>query len=585
MYRTGKTQGFVTSSDLPDRLWSEIDEVTLDTINYVLPHLTMIVETVAARDPELAVEPFAGGQDAELSAKVGAAVARYYWLRQRVTDRVLQDATQDFVVLGNGFCKVGWAHAEEEVDRDPGEVEAELAEAIEADLRFAQLERREPTDPDELADRVVLTERVAVEDEPYVEYVSPYDILVPVNARRMEESPWVAQRVVMPADEARANPQFDSGALDELSTMYGDRDGPWRSDDDEAVPGRSFGGDDDPFEQAEVFEFYDLRTRRLQVFQANAERPLYDDEMPYSHRYPPFVHLRNFNDGGSRFWSFGDLENIAPLQHQLNEYVYEQMDNARRAGNKYMVDAAVYTDRVRELLESDQPDVVVPVELAGRPMGEVVQPVQRHGLPEDVYAAKHDLQESMREVLGLNDFQTGGVGADRMSATAAAVVDGTATLRASGKRQQVEGAAAQIGLQILLLCQEFMDESRLVRVAGPDGAVWLDVSVDDIRGEFDVKVEVGSTQAINPATRQQRAVELIQQVIPALEASGFDSSKLWRHAIRDLGYDPDVVLRHDQAGEPQPGGGAQMAEPGVTVPQEAMGGPPVPAAVNGDIAL
>lgn len=586
LFRTGRADGDLIHSDVPGELWKEMPGLTLDAINYVLPHLSMILETVVARDPELIVEPWAGGPQAEDHASAGEVTLRYYWRRLGVTRRVLRDMTQDTVVLGNGFCKVGWAHASHDEDRDPNEVVADLAALLQADRLDAQLARRDPTPADELVERVTLVESVITMDEPYVEYVSPFDMLLPDNARRMAETPWVAQRLVLPLQDVQDNTAFAKAARDELQVDHGQHDSEDRPDGRERSPAGDIDGTD-PFAEVEVFEFYDMRSRRLLVFQPDAEHALFDGAMPYSHRHPPFVHIRNFNDGGRRFWSFGDLENVAALQHQLNEYVFEQMDNARRSGNKYIVDQNVFTKEVRALFETDQPDVVIPVDLREKMLAEVFQHVKREGLSSDVYAAKDDCRAAMAEVLGLNDFQQGGVGADRMSATAAAVVDGTATIRAGGKREQVEEAAAHTGLLILLLCQEFMDAQRAVRIAGPLGAEWVDVDRADLQGEYGVKVETGSTQAVNPSTRQQKALELIANVIPALEAAGYDSTYLWRVAIRDLGYDPDQALKQAEQAEapagPGPAAGAAVPQP--NIPQELMGGPPVPAATRGDIAL
>lgn len=610
MFRTGQAEGAVTSQHLPGHLWTEQAELTLDAINYALPHLTIIIETIAARDPELVVEPFAGGPPAEQGAKIGQQILAYYWRWLRITPRVLRDMAHDAVVIGNGFCKLGWAHDEEEVDRDPLELEEELADLLEADDAQAKLEERRPSPPDELIDELVTTEHQILTDEPYVEYVSPYDIFVPDNARRMEETPWVAQRMVMPSDEVRSNPAFNQAAIDDLETMSQAEFDPQRVDD--GRPRANSGGDsdqpdgNDPFEHAELYEFYDMRSRQLLVFQTNADTPLYEGELPYSHRHPPFVHLRNFNDGGSRFWAFGDLENIAAIQHQYNEYVAEQMDNARRSGNKTVVDKNAWDEGVRELLETDQHDVAAPVDTNNRPLSELLHTIERPGLSNDVYQAKDELRIAMQEVLGLNDFQTGGTGADRMSATAAAVADGTATLRSAGKREAVEQAAQRIGLKLLLLCQEFMAPQRAVRVSGPQGAAWLDVSLDDIQGEYLVKVEVGSTESVNPSTRKQEAMEIAGTIIPAIEASGYDPDPLWRHVIRDLGYDPEHVLqRAPQPQMPAPAGGGPPGGPGGAEPpgppgggaegpdrpqgpteqMRSAGGPPVPADTSGQMAL
>ena len=619
LYRTGQAVGTVTAGDVPDRLWDDIPELTLESINMVLPHANMIKATAMAHDPEFLVEPYSGGEQADVAAYQANEVLKYFWKRLSGT-HIARDMTHDMVVLGNGFAKVGWAFAETYEEKTDTELADELKMLQETERRAAVLEDRSPKDNEQLVELLDFNKPVATRDEPFIEYVSPYDIFVPATARRIHEARWIAQRIIVPYDEVKANEAFNNDAVDQLQPASRTDRAKRRSDDERIEEGS---GEDDPFAEVTLFEFYDMRARKMKVFGMDSEDPLYEGPLPYSHRHPPFVHMRNFEDGGIRFWAFGDIENIASIQSEFNEYVYEQMSNARRAGNKYAVDSEVLTDQMRELLESEQSDVVVPVDLQQKPINEAIQPMARQSLPTDIYQAKDELSMRMREVLGLNDFQTGGSGANRMSATAAAVVEGTASLRAADKKFQVETSLNQMGLLIILLCQEFMDIERSVRVMQPEGvAKWIQVDKDDLKGEYGIEVQGGSTQAVNPSTRQQRALEVMTQIIPMLGQEGYDTQPLWRDALRDYGYDPDRVLKKPPQQPPQPGQGGgppgggpgggqgppQGPPPGMgpgggpgqgsgpqapqpppgsnSVPsQQMMGGPPVPSDTSGQDAL
>jgi hypothetical protein len=338
---------------------------------------------------------------------------------------------------------------------------------------------------------------------------------------------------------------------------------------------------------ATFWEFYDLRTRKMMVFQLDSDKVMYEDDIFWSHRYPPFVHIRNYTATGSDFWGFGDIENVANLQGMFNEFMSEQLDNARRAGQKYLVRSSAITDELVAALETDEHDVVAAINLPqGEPLSDVIVPVFRQALSGDVYAAKNELEEKIRQVLGINDFQAGGLGADRMSATAAAVVDGVATLRAQSKIAAVEAGAAQTGNLILLLCQEMLDEPTAVRIGAVGGARWDSVTKEDIYGEFLVAVEGGSTRAINPATREQQGLRTLGEVVPTLVQLGYDPEPALRQALRDLGYDPDYILiRPAQPAGPEGAPGGAPAEAGgapmTSDVMSAMGGPGLPAEMQG----
>lgn len=590
LYRTGSLEQAQTAAS-KGTLGELLPDLDRQVVNLVLPHMNVMLASIVARDPKHLAEPLGGDERAENAARTAEGVVSYFWRRTQGTDALL-DATQDALLIGNGVLKSGWleqvrdAEPDDEVwqqyQRDRAEMVTELG------LDSEELEDGELDDPPQVVEF----------DEPYLEYVSPYDIFVPPNANRMETTPWVCQRVTLPLDEIEANEEFKSGVEvkpDGLRTgLVGqDHEAEWARQHRDQI---GWEQTDRALETATLFEFYDMRARKMMVFQLGSDEPLVSQDLPYDHRYPPFIHMVNYRPNGSTFWGFGDLENVARVQALFNEMVSLQMDNARRAGAKYMVHEDSWTPELKAGLEDDTPEVVMKVKApSGQPLEEVIKVVQREGLSGDVYAAKDELEEHIRKILGINDFQAGGVGADRMSATAAAVVDGIASLRAQDKIAAVEKAASKAGMHLLLLCQQFLEEERVVRIVTPEGVEWPMVSAEDIRGEYMVTIEGGSTQAVNPQTREQRGMRTLGEVLPMLEQYGMDPMPLLRQGLADLGYDPDLVLKPlPQQPAPEEGGGgagtegmsddeiAEMLMGGGGGPQPPAGGEP-PAEMPADV--
>lgn len=613
LYRTGSVDQAEAHVGEAGKLGELYPELTDEVVNLVLPHLNVILASVIARDPKFVAVPYGGGEAAEAHRDTVEGVLTYFWERIGATDE-LRDATQDAIHLGSGFLKGGWTTVEAEVDRDDGEVYDEALDLAYGEELLADLSGDEEYEADlnEALDAVPRRGLVTLMSQPYLEYVSPFDIFVSVGARRLEDARWIAHRVTLPMDEVLANPAYDATEEDLRPDSQGhvspsEEQAEWTR---EALSGE-LASNEVATKTVTLFEFYDMRTRRLQVFQLDAEKPLYDDEFAWSHIRPPFVHIRNYRKDGNDLWGFGDLENIATPQHLFNEFLAEQIGSARRAGNKYGVRADLFTDDLKAALEAADGDITVPVDMApGEDLRNVVVPFERKPMPEEQYAAKLEMKDAVREVLGINDFQAGGVGADRMSATAAAVVDGVATLRAQDKIASVERAAAHAATLILLLAQEFLDTDTAVRVAGVERAEWRRVSPDDIAGEFQVRIEGGSTRALNPQTREAQGMRTITEVLPMLTQLGYDPAPALRSGLRDLGYDPDVLLGDgpmpapaeeggappEQGGQPPAAGGAPSADPFVQQVMaqlglegedlsaaelmELMGGPPTASAAQ-----
>lgn len=591
LYRTG-AQRELTMLDLNRILPFPVPGSFLRTINMVLPHLTMIINTVSSRDPKFVVTPVAGDVSViERNAQIAKTVLEYFWKRADATS-TLRDMTQDMVILGNGFAKIGWSYSETTVNRTPEDYDNELSEALymaqeQASVMGIELDE---TTIEEIANSVSLNQQLVEEDEPYVEYVSPYDVLLPANARRMNTARWVAHRVRLPLDEVKNNELFDKKAIEDLTPDTGYIDSQTLvqyEQQDQGLP--------ECFTHVTLIEFYDMRDHTMCVFQMGADKYLYHGENPHAHRYPPFVHMRNYSDGGMNCWSFGDLENIAGIQLMINEIMVAELNDLKRVGNKYFINKKVMTPELAKALQDNKPDQVIPLDLpANIGINEVLVPVVRQATPADNYMMEDKLQGYMQRILGVTDFQVGNISAaNRTPATAAAAVEGAATTRATDKMANVEKASREIAIRMLALCQQFLDAARAVRIAGPNAPTWLQVSEDDIEGEFFIDVEGGSTQAINPATRYNQGQQMITQIVPMIAQMGYDPEPALRSALQYMGFNPDHVLIKAPP-PPAPMMPEQGMMPGMPAEQPGMvpgsemmqqlsdmGGAPIPGAEAG----
>ena len=504
LYRTG-AQRELSQLDVHRILPFPVPGAFLRTVNMLLPHLTLVINSVAARDPKFIITPVGGDPlTVETNGVTAKAVLDYFWKRSDATS-VLRDMTQDMVIMGNAFAKVGWAYSEETRDRTTDEMNVQTDEVI-----AAAAERGMGSDGmldqelvDQLVESVALTEQIVETDEPYVEYVSPYDMYLPADARRMNTTRWMCQRIRLPKDEIESNELFNKEAIENLraDTAYAD---PATIDmlnqEAQNLPSS--------FAYVTVFEFYDMRDRTLCIFQQDAEKALYEGPIPYAHRFPPFVHMRNFSDGGSTFWGFGDVENVAGIQLMINDIMVAEINDLKRVGNKYFINKKVLTPEVSRALQESKPDQVIPMDLPNNmTMNEVMTPVQRLATPQDNFYMEDKLQGYVQQILGISDLQAGSIqSASRVPATAVQSLDGAQTTRAMEKMVNVEKASREIGTRLLALCQQFLDEGKAIRIAGPEAPTWLQVSAEDIDGEFSVEAEGGSTQAINPAARARQGL-------------------------------------------------------------------------------
>lgn len=588
MYATGSVGSFSNTAAGIDRYFADVlhtlDSEMIENVNILLPNINIIVESIIERRPQFVLEPLdmaygsdgKGEQDAAKAAETGVQ----YWFKRARGHEAMRLCAWDLVKLGSAFIKVGWNYAEGTVDRDLEEVTAEIENMVAESA--TQITSTDASDYTSTEQTIVLL------DEPFVEYVKPHDIFVPHDCRDLRTTRWVAQRITKPVDELRSDlnipDSVDLHTDDIRSNRSQFRD---KSNTTKGV-----------FQFATVYEFYDLRTHRLLVFQRDSKKALIDTDIPYSTRRSPFIHARNNQLNADDFYGFGDLENIAPLQTLYTEVWTNRMDNMRRSGTMLLADASAFDEQARDGLEDMQNGQVIIVDGQNAPLADKLFPVSLPAISNDVYNAGNDIQGAVSSTLGLSDFQQGGSGADRMSGTAASAVEGHSTLRGAGKQQALTNMASQIGETILELCGEFMQDPIAVKVSGDDGILMKMVTPDHLAGDYLVSVEAGSMAAVNPVTRERRAIERLNTVVPALVNNGYEPEPVLRATMRDLGYDPDVVLKktppvQEQAPIPEPGmqapvpTGDSFTGPGTgdTGPHMDVGGLAATAAEAGTIGL
>lgn len=487
----------------------------LPTVALLRPHLGLLVASVTARDPRLLVVPERAGEAAAQAAAASEALLAWAWARADAT-AAIRAAVEDAVLLGTGFVKVGWALRV----RDSGE---------------------EPAAEDAVQQSGPLKGGVVELDEPWVGHVRPHDILAPETGTSWDDVRWIAQRLVLPVDELRE--VFGARAVRDL-----------RTDREAAEAAYQVSDDEDPGlpadERATVWEVWDCRARRVITMQLDG--PVLDNsDWPHAGRRHPFVAVRPLRTG-NRLWGVPVAEALLPLQSALNRALRLELEALERAAaTKLMVPDGLLSEDALDALASLDPLQVVPVQAQG-PVSDQVSVVTPPPLPADVWAVEGRLEAAMRGVLGLSELHTGGLGPDRMAATTAAVVDGVTTLRTQEIQAEVERAIAGVGHRLLELAAEVVTTERAMSVLGDLGAHWDRLSDEAIRAGLHVRVEGGSTRAVNPATRANRGLQLVQTVIPVLSQLGLDPVPALRAALRDLGHDPDQLVRPAAAPEAGP---------------------------------
>ena len=314
----------------------------LIAVNLAFSTINVIAPSVAVNYPKIVVQ--SNTPENRDRASFVEAVANYLW-KHHDFRTPFRRAVKDFLIFGHGWIKTGWKFVEQEQTLGEDERAEMFGSALSEVDAFAtetpDLAGSLPS-PEEVAANIPSTVMRVVEDQPFVERISPFDMFVDPAATCIEDAKWVAQRITRPLSEAKVDPLYKpsarrrleaNGAYNLIQDAYGTMDNRWEFLEDQVV----------------IWEFYDIMLNTVAVYAQGADEFLVDPiAMPYASGHP-FTKLRNYDIPG-QFYPIGDLESIESLQLELDKTRSQLMNDRKRYARKYLYHERSFGPEGREAL-------------------------------------------------------------------------------------------------------------------------------------------------------------------------------------------------------------------------------------------
>ena len=431
-------------------------------------------------------------------------------------------AVKDLLIVGHAWIKTGYRFVEEGAINENGE--SDYSDPITGG---------EPT-----------SISVITQDAPFAERVSPFDVFIDADATNMHDAKWIAQRIRRPIKEVKTDKRYNKAAREDVQIMAVSR----YSDDpsQRKVYDKNYG-------YAEIWEYYDIRSKTMSVFAEGGDMFLVKPQkMPYAFGHP-FVMLRNY-DVPDAFYPIGDLEQIEPLQKELNETRSQMMNHRKRFSRKYLYKESAFDQFGRTALESDDDNVMVPV-VSDEPLPNVVAAFPTTMSPPEFYSQSDLIENDINRITGLPEFMNGGIPEIRRTATEISAVQDAANARTADKLAIVEHSISAVAKRMLMLAQQFMTGKQVTRLVGKDGEpFWVEYDRSYLEGDFDFEVVGGSTQPHNEAARRQMALQMVDAIAPFAGSGIINMPELASYVLQ-FGFNvknPEKFVQAPPAPEGQP---------------------------------
>lgn len=490
------------------------------SVNIIYSHIEIVTPAVFSGQPVIRARPKPKAGEsadvAELRARNMELVLNY-WFKELATDEELHDAFFDWF-FGPGVVELGW--------------ETEVEDYKE--LALGEDGQEEVEQP----------EVVVLKDRPFIMRRDFRNVYFDPDARRRRDCRWIAIEEVIPYNDFIASSQFTEKAKKYVKPqLY-----PMK-EDDKSWMGRNENTSEK--EWVQIFTIWDKEARKKYVVaECNYQGFLNTDDVggedwPYDIEYKsdpfPICVIDAKRDRMSPY-SWSEFKAYEPQIYELNRIRQATQIHVSRTLPKYMYTQDLGDKNTVAKLMQARSDEGTKVDNLN-----AIKPLETAEIPKDMWNFNNMSKDDLLNVSGLFEYQNQSV-AD--TATEASLIEGRSQVRKSMRSKLWEQFIVEIAAKLAMLCQQNMDESVAIEIAGPKGIEWLHVNKEQIQGEFFFDIEPGSMEYKNEALRRN-------QLLKFVELTKGDPNVNWRKIVgklaKELDMNPeDVMVPQDQIPPPEP---------------------------------
>lgn len=447
------------------------------------------------RDPEFIGRAKRGAEETAI-AKAQASLLNNRWAELRFT-RQLKKAAMDFVVFGTGFLSTGYI-----------------------------FELDESATPDK--DGMISYDDYVREDEPTLRAVSPFNIIPDWSApdNDLHSSRFLIEVKHKILQDVVSN-RFYSNAvtrdimmgrespttLENWLTEFGDsqKDHSLLRDLERPLDEEQMGG------QRIVIEYHvwDKKFRTFKIFLDGVDRPLLEDAWPYDYIDGfPFA-MAKFIELPGEFFGLGLPYALRDQQDEINRIrSFEFLHRRRHAARKVGYQKNAISDQEASSLDDPEGPTYVPLNTNARlAFTEIPSP----DIPQDTFRLEAIIEQDFNDIMGRDQLFAGGSLPSRTSAAEIRARQGFIGAKIEGKTAALDDMVLDSGTQVLQHMKANFTIPQVVRLLGPEGVNWVELSPQDIREEVTIELESTSKERFDPERETERALTFWQTAVQGLQ--------------------------------------------------------------------
>lgn len=514
-------------------------------VNFVYAFVTNMMSAIYGDDPQISVHSKKPDKDQD---SVNLRESINYWAYELDASKELYDFVQDHF-FGCGAIETGWEF-ETQVKTLVAEEEMLLTkEQIEQEGILIDQEQfaKEAIAIDELGTMAILLQRgqrykkeVIIKDQPLLKYRDFYqDIAIDPDARRLKDARWIAIRDMVTFNEFKkmniskkkiqeVKPQVKSKYAFDL-----------RTDD-----GYTFEEDSGEAIWVELWWVWDKIEKKRYLITKGYNDYLAVDDWPFEFEVKgdcwPITFLPGVEDQFGPI-PYSEFCNYREQLLELNRIRTVQNSIFAKQAPKYLYNGSTATDReMRKFANAALGEAVKMRNPAGLRLAPVPEMPQQLGQWEEI------IKDDLKNISGLSEIDI-----DKLAntATEANIIEGKQNIRKSLRARKVEATIATVFAKLGGLIQQFQTEAVTIRIQNNEDTNFLNISKEDMQGEFDYRIEPGSMQHKSKAGRLRDLLKLSESM---MNDPSLNRPYVFQQIAELLNIDPQRVIVPPQPVPPEP---------------------------------
>lgn len=433
-------------------------------INYCYAILKAILPQIYFQDAYLFLDA-GDGETSSDSLMAAEAVLNHFWYKMKVK-RQKKKVALDALMYGFGLEKIGYNTDTTKIKLESG---ADYTEMIKAEY-------------------------------PFIRRTSPLDIVFDTDVNSIDDIKWLAVNYFPRIDDAQKNYKNIDGITGDYYNISS-------SFVNEKKYSTSIQND---IKRLSIWEIQDLVSGKILTVANSVDKFLKDIDNPYKldgFNYK-FLYLNEVPD---EIYPLSDLEQIKDIVLELDKTETQLLNHRSRAIRKIVSEMGIWaTDDDREKFFNSQDMQNTEVHPGAL---DKIKVFDASTIDAQLYNIQTELKDNLYKIAATAENQLSSDSTTQKTATEIMKIDASSQIRNSDRVDCMTNFVIDTAESLLKVLQQFM--SKKVSVKYADG--WKEFTKEDIKGNFNVRINVGDILKPNTDADRARMSKVLAETIKAVD--------------------------------------------------------------------